>query len=281
MQPMSAPTLVPATSVYSDLINLPVPAGKITAAVYGFRDQTGQYKQAPDSNLSSAVTQGGASILLKAMKDSGWFIPVEREGLQNLLTERKVVRALETPQNTPSIQLPNLLPASLILEGGILSYESNVRTGGKGLRYLGIGLSGQYRVDQVTVNLRAVDVRTGQVFNSVSTTKTIYSKQVSSNVYRFVSFKGLLEADAGYTENEPAQLCVTDAIQAALIHLIAQGTKEGIWKLKIEQDAAHPVLKAYLAEQSQQIAKLEVAKTGKYGEKDFSQKWEKGEGKAQ
>ena len=63
--------------------------------MYGFRDQTGQYKSAPDSSFSTAVTQGGAALLIKALKDSGWFVPVERENLQDLLTERKIVRALE------------------------------------------------------------------------------------------------------------------------------------------------------------------------------------------
>ncbi|MCQ4380216.1 hypothetical protein NO113_20400, partial [Clostridioides difficile] len=70
--------------------------------------------------------------------------------------------------------------------------------------YLGISGSTQYRIDQVTVNLRAIDIRTGQVLNSVSTTKTVYSYQVDTGVYRFVGFKDLLQAEAGLTRNEPA-----------------------------------------------------------------------------
>ena len=42
--------------------------------------------------------QDGMRKIVKALKDSGWFVPVERENLQNLLTERKIVRALEMPQ---------------------------------------------------------------------------------------------------------------------------------------------------------------------------------------
>lgn len=141
--------LTPATKVTHDLTNLPEPKGKVIAAVYAFRDQTGQYKPAPDSSFSTSVTQGAASMLVKALKDSGWFTPVERENLQNLLTERKIVRALETPQdkNAQVPNLPALLPASVLIEGGIVAYESNVRTGGAGARYLGIGANTQYRVD--------------------------------------------------------------------------------------------------------------------------------------
>ena len=129
-------TLTSVSALHADLVNLPPPRGKIVAAVYGFRDQTGQYKPSPDSSFSTAVTQGAGAMLIKSMTDSKWFIPVEREGLQNILTERRIVRALD---NTPNgSNLAGLLPASILLEGGIISFESNVRTGGAGARYLGL-----------------------------------------------------------------------------------------------------------------------------------------------
>lgn len=240
--------LTPPTKVTRDLLRLPEPKGKVVAAVYGFRDQTGQYKPSPDSSFSTMVTQGAGSILVKALKDSGWFTPVERESLQNLLTERKIVRALETPQDKGNsvINLPALVPATILIEGGIVAYETNVRTGGIGARYLGVGPKTQYRVDQVTVNVRSVDIRSGQILNSVSTTKTIYSYELSTGVFRFVNFKELLELEGGYTRNEPSQLCVKEAIEAAVAHLIVQGIQDKIWSLKNESDWQSPVLQAYL-----------------------------------
>src|SRR5690606_36801109 len=67
--------LTPATPSTRDLLKLPEPKGKVIVAVYGFRDQTGQYKPSPDSSFSTSVTQGAASMLVKALKDSGWFTP--------------------------------------------------------------------------------------------------------------------------------------------------------------------------------------------------------------
>src|SRR5690606_21207176 len=127
-----------------DLLRLPRPKGQVVVAVYGFRDQTGQYKPAPDSSFSTSVTQGAASMLVKALKDSGWFMPVEREGLQNLLTERRIVRALDGSSGQgegATATLPALHPASILVDGGVIAYESNVRTGGAGARFLGVGLS--------------------------------------------------------------------------------------------------------------------------------------------
>ncbi|WP_051933136.1 CsgG/HfaB family protein [Massilia sp. BSC265] len=240
--------LTPDTAVTRDLLELPAPKGKIAVAVYGIRDQTGQYKPAPDSSFSTMVTQGASSMLIRALQDSNWFVPVERENLQNLLTERKIIRALETPQppGTPAVQVPPLLAASVLIEGGIVAYESNVRTGGVGARFLGIGLSTQYRVDQVTVNLRTVDIRGGQILQSVSTTKTVYSYELHPSVFKFVNVKDLAEFEAGVTRNEPTQLCVNEAIEAAVAHLIVQGINAGNWALQDDKDLSHPVVQRYL-----------------------------------
>ncbi|WP_228255798.1 CsgG/HfaB family protein [Pollutimonas thiosulfatoxidans] len=242
--------LTPATPSTRDLLKLPEPKGKVVVAVYGFRDQTGQYKPAPDSSFSTSVTQGAASMLVKALQDSGWFTPVERESLQELLTERRIVRALDGSQgeNAPAIHIPALVPASILIDGGIVAYESNVRTGGLGARFLGVGLSTQYRMDQVTVGLRSVDIRTGRVLQTVSTTKTIFSYEVRPSVYKFVNFKDLLEIEAGVTSNEPTQLCVKEAIEAAVIHLTVEGLKDGNWRLKNEEDWYSPLVQTYLKE---------------------------------
>jgi curli production assembly/transport component CsgG len=242
--------LTPTTRITRELVRLPAPKFKVPVAVYAFRDQTGQFKSQPDSNLSNAVTQGAASILVKALLDSGWYLPIEREGFQNLLTERRVAKALESPtdKGKPGSSYPSLLAANFLIEGGVIGYESNVRTGGTGASLLGIGAETKYRVDQVTVNLRSVDVRSGQVVNSVSVTKTIFSHEISANVYRFVSYKTLLQAEGGYSTNEPTQLAVKEAIESAVIHLTVQGMRDGAWALKDEKDWNSALVQNYLRE---------------------------------
>ncbi len=240
--------LTPSSKITRDLLKLPLPKAKVAVAVYGMRDQTGQYKPSPDSSYSTAVTQGSASMLVKALKDSGWYLPVEREGLQNLLTERKIVRAIESPteKGKPAIDLPGLLPASLVVEGGLIAYESNVRTGGKGANYLGIGSNSSYRVDQVTVSLRLVDTRTGQILGVVTVTKTIYSYQFSASVYLFTAYQNLLQGETGFTSNEPIQLGVRQALEAAVIQLTLQGVRDRFLELQNEQDIYMPLVQKYL-----------------------------------
>ena len=242
--------LTPGNRITRELVRLPDPKYRIPVGVYAFRDMTGQFKPQPDSNLSNAVTQGAGALLVKALLDSNWFIPIEREGLQNLLTERRIARAIESPgdQNRSQVNYPQLVPAWFIIEGGITGYEQNVRTGGEGANLLGIGADIKYQIDQVTVNLRSVDVRSGQVINSVLVTKTIYSHSLNGSIYRYVAYKQLLQAEGGFSANEPSQLAVKEAIESAVIHLIVQGARDKAWFLRNDSDWAHPTVQAYLRE---------------------------------
>ncbi|GAA5130815.1 hypothetical protein GCM10025767_02300 [Thalassotalea piscium] len=222
------------SEAFNELKELPKPKGRIPVSVYSFRDQTGQYKpQANVSSFSTAVTQGATSILMQALSDSDWFLPVEREGLQNILTERKIIRASlqnDKKEGGDVQDLPPLTTSQLLIEGGIISYDSNIKTGGFGAEYFGIGASELYREDLISVYMRAIDVRTGQVLVSVSTSKKILSKEIRAGFFRYVSFKRLAEAEGGYTTNEPMHLCVTQTIEKAITELILKGIDRKVWR---------------------------------------------------
>ncbi|WP_205527159.1 CsgG/HfaB family protein [Solimonas sp. K1W22B-7] len=257
-----AADVAPRTQKTDELRHLPQPKGPISVAVYGFRDQTGQYKQAPDSSFSTAVSQGGAAYLIQALADSGWFAPVEREGLNDLLTERKIIKSGEStpPAGNGNGGLPTLVPANLIIQGSVIGYDFNVATGGIGVKYLGIGASHQFRKDQVTVNLRAIDTSNGRVLHSVSTTKTIYSTLIQPGVYRFVAYKELLEMEAGYTSNEPVQLAIQEAIEAAVISLVVDGIMKKSWVLANPGDIQNPVIQSVYAKlRNRDVAALQKA----------------------
>ena len=241
-------------SVEADgLGRLAPPADKVIVAVYRFRDQTGQYRALENvSTFSTAVTQGATTILIRALEDSGWFVPIEREGLSNLLNERQIITTTRQQYGGPDGQqiapLPPLLYAGVLLEGGIIGYDSNVLTGGAGARYLGTGASGQFRQDQVTVYLRAVSVQNGRVLKTVHTTKTIVSQKLDSGLFRFVDTMQLLEAEAGYSTNEPPVLAVTAAIEEAVVSLVVEGIEEGLWALaEPESAAARDMVTSYRA----------------------------------
>lgn len=242
------PTLLPRAQSYTDLTNLPPAAGRIFVSVYNIQDETGQFKPYPASNFSTAVPQSATAMLVSALKDSKWFIPLERQGLQNLLNERKIIRAA---QENGSVAINNrqplssLVAANILIEGSIIGYESNVKSGGAGARYFGIGASTQYQLDQIAVNLRAVNVNTGEVLSSVNTSKTILSYEVQAGVFRFIDYQRLLEGELGYTTNEPVMLCLMSAIETGVIYLVNDGITRNLWQLQNPADINAPVLQRY------------------------------------
>ncbi len=253
----SIPTLTPVTSSRSALAAIPAPARPVAVAVYGFTDQTGQFRPSETGQtLSRAVSQGGSSILMKALQDAGqrsWFTVIEREQLAHLLNERQIIREMrqrylgENDVNPEA--LPSLLFAGVILEGGVIGYDSNTLTGGAGAGFLGVSARTEYRQDTVTVYLRAVSVRTGEVLTTVTASKTIASYAVGGGAFRYVGFKELLEAEAGLTNNEPDQLALQQAIEKAVYALVMEGVELKLWNFADEQ-AGWPMLWAYQQERA-------------------------------
>jgi curli production assembly/transport component CsgG len=232
------PVLNPVTTTNKTLLSLPPAKARVAVAVYDYSDQTGQFKPSDTfQTLSRAVTQGGSAILVKALQDAGnrqWFTVIERQQLNNLLKERQIIKEMrhtylgEDQINAQA--LPPLLFAGVLLEGGIIGYDTNTLTGGAGARYLGIGGDVKYRQDTVTVNLRAVSTKTGEVLVNVTTHKTIASFAIQGDAFRFVTFDRLLETEAGITKNEPDQLAVQQTIEKAVYAVIMEGTEVGLWQ---------------------------------------------------
>lgn len=242
-----------ATDVSKRLIALPEPSAPAVVGVYEFEDQTGQFKQSENgSTFSNAVTQGGTTILVKALEDSKWFTPIERENLGNLLQERNIITTTRKDyaarSNTQFKDLDPLLYAGVLIEGGIVSYDTNVLTGGAGARYFGAGGSTKYRQDRVTVYLRAVSTKTGKIMKTVYVSKTIFSQAVDASLFRYVSFKRLLEAETGFTRNEPGQLAIKEAIEKGVEALIIEGIEAEIWYPKGGKPVADQMIAAYRKE---------------------------------
>ena len=211
---------------------------KITIAVYSFTDKTGQRKANDKfSMLSSAVTQGSEVWVINALKKIGsgtWFQVVERIGLDNLVKERQLIRSTrEVYEKDKAPKLKPMLFAGLIVEGGVVGYDSNIESGGKGARYLGIGANTQYRVDQVTVAMRIVSVQTGEVLLTVAVEKRIASHRTSADVFRFLDLgTNALELEVGSAINEPVNYAVRAAIESSVVEIVKQGEQQGLWQYK-------------------------------------------------
>ena len=224
---------------YIELLNLPPAENMPVVAVYKFLDKTGQRKDtASGQSFSTATTQGGVELLIDALKTAGggtWFRVVERQGVDNLIRERQIIRSArqEFAGDGGPQPLNPLLFAGMIIEGGIIGYDTNIVTGGRGARTLGIGYAKQYRKDVVTVSVRAVSVLTGEVLLNVQARKTILSYGAGGDIFRFIE-EGtqLVEYEDGVGNNESVTYATRAAIEAAVLELIYQGHDRGYWKIE-------------------------------------------------
>jgi curli production assembly/transport component CsgG len=224
---------------YIELLMLPPAEERPVVAVYNFTDKTGQRKAREGiADFSTAVTQGGTEMLIDALKTAGagtWFRVVERQGIDNLVRERQIIRSARQEFAGPDGPQPvnPLLFAGMIIEGGIIGFDTNIETGGRGARTLGIGFSKRYRKDVVTVSVRAVSVLTGEVLLNVQTRKTILSYGSGGDVFRFIE-QGtqLIEYEDGVGNNESVTYAVRTAIEAAVLEMVNQGHVRGFWKIR-------------------------------------------------
>ena len=221
-----------------DTIPAPAAGRPVSVAVYSFADKTGQRRpQANVASLSSAVTQGAETFLIQALQGVGrgqWFEVVERVGIDNLTKERLIIRQMrEAYEGNNAKPLMPMQFAGIIMEGGIVGYDTSVNSGGAGMRIFGIGKQTQWSQDTVTISLRAISVNTGKVLAVVTVQKTILSTADSASALKFFDAgTQAFEAEAGLTINEPGTYAVKAAIEMAVVELIKEGQRKSIWDFK-------------------------------------------------
>jgi curli production assembly/transport component CsgG len=236
---------------------IPQPAGaKLSVAVYNFVDKTGQRKATPGvASFSTAITQGADVFLIKALQDVGlgrWFDVVERGNIDALTKERLIIKQMrDAYEGKDARPLMPMQFAGIIMEGGIIGYDTGLESGGTAYRFLGIGPQTQYSKDIITVSLRAVSVNTGKILAAVTVTKIIYSTADSVAILKSIdpgkgilnqvfdgttgstaATAGIFEFESGLTINEASTLGVKTTVEAAVVELIKEGERKGVWDFK-------------------------------------------------
>lgn len=226
-------------TVNREIINLAPPTtAPISVAVYSFKDMTGQRKPSTQlSSFSTAVTQGAEAYLIRSLQEAGnrkWFTVVERVNLDNLLKERQMIKqSREIYDGAAAVMLPPLTLAGVIIEGGIIDYNSNKLTGGTGARWLGIGAQTAYTQDVVVISLRLVSVQTGEILTTTTVEKNLLSTSDGITALKFFNQSTrAFEYDSGRTFNEPVNYAIRSAIETGVVELIKNGERLKLWEFK-------------------------------------------------
>lgn len=219
-----------------ELKNLPAAKRKPIIAIYpnSFMDHTGQRKSNGQFALfSTAITQAPEAYLIRALKHAAngqFFRVTERVALDSLTKERQIIRSTRESFEEETAVKP-LLFAGLLIQGGVLSYDTSTKSGGAGARWLGIGSSKQYVENLMTVSLRLVSVSTGEILVEVLVSKTILSVSLSQDIFRFIE-EGtqLVEVEGGVTETESSSIALQKSIEEGVLQLVKIGIEKGYWE---------------------------------------------------
>lgn len=225
------PTLIEESSLLTLAEMAPPKTDAIFVGIYNFNDQTGQRATTSSgSEMSTAVPQGLSSILVQELERAGggkYYRVVERENIDALLSERRIASAMLGENG--EAQLGSLFVPGILLTGGAVSYDRNVKQTFSGAGYASVNGRDEIVADQVSIVIRAVSVKTGEVLATVMTTKSVLSRQ------RGFQVMAILNEDVGAVEfggaaNEPVSYATRLAIGTAVLDLTKQGMADGWWK---------------------------------------------------
>ncbi|MEZ8224700.1 CsgG/HfaB family protein [Vibrio splendidus] len=201
----------------------------MNVTVYRFSDFSGQRKQGLlYQEASTAVPQGLDSMLmhsLSGLNDGKLYKVIDRTFLAQMLDERQLASISVSPKNLGVLKVP-----SIVFTGGVIAYDHNNKQVAGGFFFNDFSLSSEYSMDTVTVSLRAVSVKTGEILLSSISKKTIISISAGINSYKIFD-DNLMQLEMGGSYNEPVSVATRLAIEQSILDITKQALELGWWNL--------------------------------------------------
>jgi curli biogenesis system outer membrane secretion channel CsgG/outer membrane protein OmpA-like peptidoglycan-associated protein len=205
----------------------------ISVAVGDVKDYTG--KQGQDEGY--AITQGGALMAYTALgKMHGGVLLHERfdtriaeaelvygdrrqlgDGAQHQVPDPKTGQGTEVPWK-PYFG-GSIRQSQYFIVGGITELNYNIQSGGAEFAVSNVGPKARIFTMNIAVDLRIVGTQSLLVYDTVSLQKQISGYEVGVGVFRFFG-SNLFDVNVGAKNQEPLQLGVRTAIEAAVMELV-------------------------------------------------------------
>jgi curli production assembly/transport component CsgG/holdfast attachment protein HfaB len=229
--------LTPALKCYGAKLSKS-PRRGMSVSVGDIRDYTG--KQTDSEGF--AISQGGALMAYSAL---GYMAPGVQlhERFDTRIADAELAyskarqlgdgatHTVEDPTSGKKDEVPwqpyfggSVLKSDYYIVGGITELNYNIASGGGEAAIGGIGGKKRTYTMNVAVDLRIVGTQSLQVYDTVTVQKQITGKEVGADVYRFFGDE-LFDFNVGSKDQEPLQLAVRMAIEAATLDLISSVSK--------------------------------------------------------
>ena len=156
---------------------------------------------------SSAIGEGMSDMLTNALFNTGKFIVLERERLNEVMEEQDLAASGRFKKETAAPK-GELEGAELLIRGSVIQFEPKCKGGSA------ILVSGNEAC--MTINLRIVDAKTGRVVNATTVEGTSGSNRVG-----ILFNAGALPVGLGTYSNTPMETAIRNCIEAAVQHIAA------------------------------------------------------------
>lgn len=226
MQDMEAVLAAPETILMSEtnittasqlLAALPEPKERIPISIYAVTDSTGQFK-ADGGASSTVVTQGSTEMLITALQRSRQFTILDRLRFGDLMNEQNLISSSRiAPGQGP--ELGALTGANYMITGSITEYQVSKETGGIGLVIAGKGGSTEYAKASVALDLRVINLTTGEVIWAESLKGEIIGEKVGLQLFSFLG-KNIVEFETGQGKQQVINLVVRTLLEEAVFKLV-------------------------------------------------------------
>ncbi len=140
-----------------------------------------------------ALDRGMADQLTEALVQSGKFVVLERQTLEDVLAEQDLA-ASGRAAKSKTAQTGKIIPAQILLTGAITEFEHSSAGGGGGLRVGKLRLGGKGGMAHVGLIIRLIDTTTGQVLDS----QRVEGKAKSGALDFGISFKDVSFGSEGF-----------------------------------------------------------------------------------
>jgi curli biogenesis system outer membrane secretion channel CsgG len=224
----AAPNVATARERTPDVASAPMaaPLGPKRTIAVGVIKASGGFESSENWSAGTALS----SMLAKTLTESGHFVVVERSDLGDVLTEQQLQATRVTGGGAagPTVKM---IPAQYLIVGGVTEFGAPKQGGGLNVGGLGLGgglvggLGVKSQTGKISIDLRILNPRTGEVLNAFTVTRSVSRTGVAiTGDYHGVSMGG--DAFSRTPLGEASRLALVDAAQR-IASFVAQTPWEG------------------------------------------------------
>ena len=169
------------------------------------------------------IGEGMSEMLVTALVNTGKFIVLERQALEDILGEQKLAEEGKVTTQTAA-QAGKLLGAQALVRGAITEFSHKKSGGGAGIKIGDVKLGGSKSSAHVAVDVRIYDTTTGEVLSS----KNVEGSAETTALSVGITGKDVSFGAAGF-EKTPLGKATRQVIDRA-VTLIVENMKDVPWQ---------------------------------------------------